>query len=396
MARLFNLSLEETIAEADSAAEQAPQEEIDAIENSETAATTEAEIESSSSEVSEAMEETEALAEQVEVNDEVLASTAGSSDEAIEESQVVEAQESLKYAIATFGGRTSYVEQVRLSTENAAYASRRERLKVANEGAKEFIKKLIETAKRILKQIYLKVSTWIRNIMFKIANYGKAIDKVVAQVKKVKAENIRQDDVKEALIANGSYEAVNGLVTGKAVTYDFIKEPADFIKLGSNLKEMTPEKLINYVKHDYLKQPTWVLDGGEGKIVGATGKNALIIGDKGFKKVSLVLDKEPDAYRVKDLLTSITSNAANVKKGVGNASAAFKAFQKIQDMCYKEVENVKAPEDGDDGKKAAMQIELTKSISITACVFKMNEYVGAIKGFIAIGKAIVANSGSDS
>ena len=82
MARLFNVALEEVTEEIDAAPAGEPLDEVEAIENSESAAADEAEINQGADEVTEALEEADALQEQVDVNDKILENT---SDEVVED-----------------------------------------------------------------------------------------------------------------------------------------------------------------------------------------------------------------------------------------------------------------------------------------------------------------------
>lgn len=399
MARLFNLSLEETIAEAEGVAVRAPQEEIDAIENSETAAETEAEIENSSAEVSEAMEEAEALQEQVNVNEEILEQTKSEEGEptevapaedgsAVTEEQVVEAQESLKYAIASFGGRAGYVNQVRVSTESAKYMSRRQRLKVANETAKDFIKKLIETAKKIIKQIRLKITGWVKSIQFKLGNYGKAVEDLISKLKGANDSDIDLQKVEDNLTKIGTYEVIAAMAEGRVYGFDSgtKRSDASAVKAAAD-KAISGEFSINDTV--FKKEIDVTFSGFKavegGKVVGATGKSALIIGEKGFEKKPLVFDKLPNATLTPNFLKEVIAESQEVLKAIKEAPVLFKAYQNIQESCGSQLDKVK---EGDEN--AAKKVEVIKSISVTACVFKMNEMVGAIKGYIAICKALLA------
>lgn len=413
MARLFNIALEE--GEELSAGVVAPQDEIDAIENAESAAVTEAEIEQGSDEVTEALEEANELQEQVNVNEQILENTSpedgtggeaipdaaadavddGLSGEVVTETQVVEAQEALKYAIATFGDKVGYVNTVRLSLESSKTLSRRERLRIANEGAKDFILKLIETAKRVIKQIINKVVVWIKQIGLKFGNYGKQIEKAKKSLGDAKFDN--NDAVNTKL--KDSFSSLSG------AEYNYAKLNKD-LDLSILTKTATSTKAMQLIlnaassgRTDFAKLESYTVDvakygykapaaaegAGPNRVCGITGDSALVIGDNGYSKQKLESNgladnKHITADDATKLAGNLVANYAIVVKAVTNSSANLKSVQKVQSDTLAMLDKQKATE-GDNKQVVNKNIEVAKSIAIIATMFKINEYIGCIKAY---------------
>lgn len=425
MARLFNLALEETSEVLEETAAVEPQEEIEAIENAESAAADEAEIAQGTDEVTEAMEEVNNLQEQVDANEEVLAATAGeegteevvpdaaadavdgnvSGEVVVPESevtpeQVTEATESLKYAIAAFGDKVGYVKQVQLASESAKIYSRRGQLKIANEGAKDFILKLIETAKRLIKQLYNKVVVWVKKMLLKVANYKKAIEGLKDKLSKVDAAKVDAKTLSDALRKIGTAEAQYSLLTsntGKANFTAYKGAPVELKKAltaiigGKSAAEaLKTVASINVEEFGFKKV--------EGSVQGITGTKALVVDEKGYKSVSLeVNDKVANAtVAPAKLIKSIVDSADQFAKWANDLSATITGIQKVQSDTQAELDKLKTT-NGDNKDQVARSVEAAKSIGITACMFRINEVIGAVKGYVAVAKAAEKAAGkSDS
>ena len=417
MARLFNVALEEVTEEIDAAPAGEPLDEVEAIENSESAAADEAEINQGADEVTEALEEADALQEQVDVNDKILENT---SDEVVEdaaasnidndvsgevvvpesavtESQVVEAQEALKYAIALFGNKVGYVNAVRVSTENAKRLSRREQLRIANEDAKDFIKKLIETAKRIIKQLAAKVVVWVKKIMLKFGNYSKAIDKVLGSIKGLTLSEEGAKKAKEKLVKDGGAYVKFALING-SYNIDILNNfGASILSTQKVLTAATTGEggnLPQYEKYQIADLGKFGFKAVEGKVCGVDKASALVIGEKGYSKVTLedngvVQSKSLD---VSKLSNDFVGKAVAVKKAISNAGNAFKTAQTLQAKAQSELDKLKSG-DGENKDKVSSTVEIAKSVAITATMFKINEFLGAIKAFVKVGETLVANKG---
>lgn len=409
MARLFNVALEEVTEEIDAAPAAEPLDEVEAIENSESAAADEAEINQGADEVTEALEEADALQEQVDVNDKILENT---SDEVVEdaaasnidndvsgevvvpesavtESQVVEAQEALKYAIASFGNKVGYVNAVRVSTENAKRLSRREQLRIANEDAKDFINKLIETAKRLVAKIIAKVKVWAQKILLKFGNYEKSIDASVKALEGVKAAdidaNVVRDDLVKAGIAETLYAVKNStispIVDGKTSAYDNeLKQILNATKTGKNPVELVKGD-VDVTKYGFKSV--------EGKVCGVTGTKALIATDKGYSTKGLEVDDSLKSANISvdKLLNSVTSNVVNIKKA--DLKLCINVFQKTQSAAEGELNKLKSEAAKEDKNAVAAKVEIAKSVGIVACMFRINEMIGEVKGFDKVAKALV-------
>ena len=410
MARLFNVALEEVTEEIDAAPAAEPLDEVEAIENSESAAADEAEINQGADEVTEALEEADALQEQVDVNDKILENT---SDEVVEdaaasnidndvsgevvvpesavtESQVVEAQEALKYAIASFGNKVGYVNAVRVSTENAKRLSRREQLRIANEDAKDFIAKLIETAKRIIKQLAAKVVVWVKKMFLKLGNYQKAIKGFKDSLPKIKAEEIDAKSLSDGLRKIGTAEA-NYVLLGKGIQEQinvatkgvgYLKATLSAIATSGNVVEAN--KLPETKLEDYGFKAL-----SEGKVVNVTGSQALVVGEKGYKTVKLevvdtLANATADAKKVIDNL--IFSNTL-FDKFASNVSGNIKSLQNIQSEVSKKLDALK-PKEGEDKNAVSKNVESAKSIGITAVMFLINKQINVLKNYVAVAKAV--------
>lgn len=410
MARLFNLALEEVAEEIDAAPVAEPLDDVEAIENSESAAADEAEINQGTDEVTEALEEADALQEQVDVNEKVLENTsdevvedaAASSvdndvsgevvvpESAVTESQVVEAQEALKYAIASFGNKVGYVNVVRVSTENAKRLSRREQLRIANEDAKDFIAKLIETAKRIIKQLAAKVVVWVKKMFLKLGNYQAAIKGFKDSLPKVKAEEIDAKGLSDSLRKIGAAE-VNYVLLGKSIEdqigfatkgVGYLRSTLGAIATAGNVVEAN--KLPEVKLEDYGFKAL-----SEGKAVNVTGSQALVVGEKGYKTVKLeVADTLANATaNVKNVIDNLIKSNPSFDKFASEVSSNIKLLQNIQSDVSKKLDALK-PKDGEDKNVIAKNVESAKSIGITAVMFLINKNINVVKNYVAIAKVV--------
>lgn len=426
MARLFNLALEEVIEEAEVVAPVEPQEEIEAIENAESAGATEAEIENGVGEVEQALEEADKLQEQIKVNEEILgepvapvtdegkgevtpevpAPEAGTTEPVadaaasavdgevsgeVTEAQVQEANESLKYALAFLGSPELFVKQVRVANENAKTLSLRDQLKVANEDAKEVLVKIIETAKRLIAQFVAKAVVWVKQIMLKFGNYGKAIDTATAALQGLNVAEIDAAKVKEALAKVGSAEVNIAVLSGSAWNYALatagvagagLKATLNAVAAGKNPVEAKTEKQeIDVTKYGFKAV--------EGVVVGITGKSALVLSEKGYKKVALEATDavEKATLNVNGLYNSVLKRAVDAKKAITDANNNIKAIQNVQSTCQAELNKLKSA-NAENKDKVAGQVEVAKSVAIVASMFRINEYLGAIKGFTKVAQAL--------
>ena len=305
------------------------------------------------------------------------------------QSQVVEAQEALKYAIALFGNKVGYVNAVRVSTENAKRLSRREQLRIANEDAKDFINKLIETAKRLVAKIIAKVKVWAQKILLKFGNYEKSIDASVKALEGVKAAdidaNVVRDDLVKAGIAETLYAVKNStispIVDGKTSAYDNeLKQILNATKTGKNPVELVKGD-VDVTKYGFKSV--------EGKVCGVTGTKALIATDKGYSTKGLEVDDSLKSANISvdKLLNSVTSNVVNIKKA--DLKLCINVFQKTQSAAEGELNKLKSEAAKEDKNAVAAKVEIAKSVGIVACMFRINEMIGEVKGFDKVAKALV-------
>lgn len=429
MARLFNIALEDVIEEAEVAAPVEPQEEIEAIENAESAGATEAEIENGVSEVDQALEEADKLQEQINVNEEILGEqpapvtdggqgevtpevpspeagttepVADAAADAVDDNvsgevtadQVEEATESLKYALAYLGRGDLFVKQVRVSQENRrAGMSNREQLKIATEDAKQILAKIVETAKRLVAQFVAKAVTWIKQMLLKFGNYGKAIDTALTTLNGIKAQDIDAATIKEKLAGVGSAEVNIAILSGHAWNYELatagiasagLKATLNAVAAGKNPVEAKTEKSeVDVTKYGFKAV--------EGAVVGITGKSALVLSEKGYSKVSLESDGsvEKATLNVGALYNSVLQRAKDAKKAVADANNNIKAIQAAQSSCQGELNKLKSA-NAENKDQVTRQVEAAKSVAIVASMFRINEYLGAIKGFTKVAQTLAS------
>ena len=182
--RPFSVILEEAVegetTEVTEVVEPLEGEEL--VEAVEEATELECEITEDAGDVEEALEEVDALEEQAAATDEVLAKTEDETPEtpdeasAITEEQVVTAEESFKWSLAKLGLASGYSKVVTTAQEAVAEKkSRRERLKICNEGVKETVAKIIRGIVNMIKQIISRITIFVKKVSAKFFNNSKSI-----------------------------------------------------------------------------------------------------------------------------------------------------------------------------------------------------------------------------
>ena len=442
--RPFSIVLEESLEGSTLGGEtvEGPLEEAELVEAVEEAGELQAEINQDSADVDEALEEAEALSEQAVATDEVLAQTAdeegATADEgsAITEEQVVTAEESFKWSLAKLGAASGYSKVVEVSRESAAGAkTRRERLKICNEGVKEFLGKLIQNIINFAKKIASRVILFVKKHYHAFQNYKKQWNKASKRVKDLKESDVNKEEFMKALASTPSIEISQvvesssiaplveviknvskkssvieaGIASLGEVASRLIKESeVDRSKASEIATAATQDAAMKVVGSEFAKAiNTLVTSGvlalssnGESEIRGVemiAGTGRSYIGFKDGKVVKGTLDFASD-YRevvskrnvsISSLIKSVNDAKKAVEDGAEDIKKAGDNVVKAQKKVEKELKSrLESAEKAAQGFGAAMAIQGIKAVGIDLSMTMFNLYIASIKTSIKVASLL--------
>ena len=435
--RPFAAALEEAIEGTEEIVSE-PLTETELEANAEETAELNAEIQQDSNDVEATLEEVDALEEQAAATDEVLAATADEetagepvADEAsaITEEQVVTAEESYKWTLARLGGAGKYQEVVKIASEaKAAGKTRRERLKICNEGVKETIARLIQSIINMAKQIASRIVIFVKSNLAKFFNYKKTIEENAKIIKGLNAADVNAEDLAKTLASQPSAEMAYILATSDlsvfgelptkkkaaaGVVDGIVKKLASMAIDIKNSKDVDESKAIDSKDFDQIKAASATalenaLDSG--KLLGLSangvkeinGFTALVVygktaigtreGGKGLEKVSLDFASDFGANAKLDVAKLISSANATASK-VAKASQDMKVISDTVVKIQKDVEaNLKKIESTAkvEGFGKAKAIRAIKAAGIDFSMGLFNGYIQCVKVYARATTALAA------
>lgn len=435
--RPFAAALEEAIEGTENIVSE-PLTETELEANAEETAELNAEIQQDSNDVEATLEEVDALEEQAAATDEVLAATADEetagepvADEAsaITEEQVVTAEESYKWTLARLGGAGKYQEVVRIAGEaKAAGKTRRERLKVCNEGVKETIARLIQSIINMAKQIASRIVIFVKSNLAKFFNYKKTIEENAKILKGLNAADVNAEDLAKTLAGQPSVEMSYVLATSDLAVFgdlptkkkaaastvdNVVKQLAALAMDIKNAKDVDESKGISEkdfaaIKANAVSALEQALENGKlfglststvkdinGLTILATyGKTAIGVRaeGKGLEKVSLDFASDYGSNAKVDPAKLISTGAAVASK-VAKASQDMKVISDVVVKVQKDVEaNLKKIESTAkvEGFGKAKAIRAIKAAGIDLSMALFNSYLNSIKVYVRVTTALAA------
>lgn len=329
MARLFRLALESSDLEGSVAGGGETLNETELEQNTEETVQEQNEVENESQEVGEALEEADVLAEQAEVNNELLENP----EATVTAADVEISEEALKLSCYKLG----ITRYNKLSFANEAYAADirsnpRKYLKVSNEAISDTLKKIFLAIKNMIKQIITKIKRLYIKISAKFANYSEQLkeklDKIsslnVASVDAAKLKDALKDggcNLQYALLRNApllSLVPSNDIIGVYKSIINFVSQFKDFsaiaknaIEKGKNADFSEEPKIEAMIKN--IKNLPQILSLSDDDIVGACG----------YQKTSTYKDSSDSNMQVNFKDTSGLDSAVSLNIIYNNKLAYF-------------------------------------------------------------------------
>lgn len=400
--------------------------------------------------VEELVDGVDELSEQVEVNEEKL-----EHPEEVVAADVVVSEEKLKYTMIKLGYDAGLQDRLNLSSESVVDSLRSNparHLSIANEGAKEFISKMISTIKGLIQRIIKATQNIFAKVMFKFGNYEKKISQLQSQLASADIaglDNLKDEDKKDFVAAftkvlptvamMGKEGADSGVVEPKAAT-EFMQKFEQFSKtIVSQQKTQTQQAnkqdvkqqgsgilaaiaapfkgIINAVRNlgglkttqasnlskyaEPGKEPAWLKDTDSYVVFAVIGNKVwcLVENEKIVDSYDLEIEwnKEFNAVwtRIKEYANDLSNELNRQMANVKNRQSFYDAYNKSQNEYLKFVSQLEKDQkikNAADGQAVKLSINALKVGAANINLLLVKSFINNVKTAVTGANIIIQHA----
>lgn len=397
--------------------------------------------------VEELVDGVDEVTEQVEVNEEKL-----EQPEEVVAADVVVSEEKLKYTMIKLGYDAGLQDRLNLSSESAVESLKSNparHLSIANEGAKEFIAKMVSNIKMLIQRIITATQKIFAKVMFKFGNYEKKITQLQSQLAGADIaglNNLNDDDKKDLIQAFTNAMPLTAIV-GPVDDKDKAKKASDFMTKfeqfakaivtqqktattqankadakqngtgffatiggaakgllnalfgGGALKNTEKSKAKKYI--DPNNKPEWTNDDNSYAIFANIGKTVwcLVQNEKIVDKYDIVIDWKTNEQTIwnniiayaNNLSSELNNQLANVK----NRKTIFDAYDKSQSEYLKfisQLEKDQKIKNAADGQAVKLSINALKVGAANVNLVLVKAFINDVKSAVLGANTIIQHA----